>query len=955
MPALLTPRLNVFVRDRLNAKTMLISANCAGTGGGSADSFPAGISTNGQFVLFESSASDLVANDTNGVSDVFVRDVINNTNILVSVTAAGFSGNGESRSPVMTPDGRYVAFVSAATNLVAGDTNQIPDVFVRDLQAGTTVRVSVGAKLSSGSSSETPVITPDGRYVAFYSTATNLVPGVKNSGEVYVRDLVAGTTCWASTNAQTIVQSLMSATAVISYDPQISADGQFVAFTAKPATIANPAAGQGVILRYNLPTGITDVVFTNAVAALSGFEADAQILDLTPDGRFIAFVANAASSSTCIYQWDALNATNILVSGNLSNGVTAGTTSSFPVQTPDGRFVAFFCNDTNLTTTLPPARDNLYVRDMQAGATVFVDHNTGVGLGVDPSAAAALSDDGRFIAFERTDGNLVPNDSTHDRDVFVTDLTLATTELISAHHPALPSLTPNGTSWLFSSSVSTNGRFIAFASDAANLVANDTNGCRDVFVHDFLSGANILVSADTNGAASAGGASTEPAISGDGRFVAFSSYATNIVAGDTNTAKNVFIRDLQSGTTVLVSVNTNGGFGNHDSYSPTISSDGRYVLFHSLAQNLAGTFGGLGTENLFLRDRLAGQTYALTTDNTAPSTQSASMTPDGHFVAFVGVVSSSPKLFIWNSQLTSLIYTNSVAGLSVVSISPDGQTVAYLAGSPLTLSVVNLASNSKTLVSAGTFLSHSGLRFSADGRFLTYATSAANVSADTNAIQDVYVYDCQTATNLLVSWNSDFTGTPNGASDSPSISPDGRFVAYRSYAGNIVTNDSNGLPDIFLFDRANNTTTLLSADPAGNFAANNRSVMPVFSGDGLTLGFQSAASDFVAHDFNNSSDILAFDLIALPGTGLGGFGSTNSTPVFYTQLNFHGVSAQNPSPLLSWPLVSGKSYRAQFKDDMGDPNWQDVNGSIFFIGGTGYINDLSPSSNQRFYRIVLNN
>jgi len=151
----------------------------------------------------------------------------------------------------------------------------------------------------------------------------------------------------------------------------------------------------------------------------------------------------------------------------------------------------------------------------------------------------------------------------------------------------------------------------------------------------------------------------------------------------------------KAGRPCLVSVNTNGGFGNHDSYSPTISSDGRYVLFHSLAQNLAGTFGGLGTENLFLRDRLAGQTYALTTDNTAPSTQSASMTPDGHFCGLCWGSLLISKLFIWNSQLTSLIYTNSVAGLSVVSISPDGQTVAYLAGSPLTLSVVNLASNSK--------------------------------------------------------------------------------------------------------------------------------------------------------------------------------------------------------------------------------------------------------------------
>ncbi len=192
--------------------------------------------------------------------------------------------------------------------------------------------------------------------------------------------------------------------------------------------------------------------------------------------------------------------------------------------------MAFYCTDTNLTAAIPPARDNLFIRDTQAGSTSLVDWDTNaVGPGTDPTAAASLSADGRFIAFERTDGNLVPNDSTHDRDVFVTDQTQATTELISAHDPALPSLTPNGISLLFSSSVSTNGQYVAFSSDAANLVANDTNGFRDVFVHDFLSGTNVLVSAGTNGAVAAGGASTEPAISGDGRFVAFSSYATNLV------------------------------------------------------------------------------------------------------------------------------------------------------------------------------------------------------------------------------------------------------------------------------------------------------------------------------------------------------------------------------------------------------------------------------------------
>src|SRR6266446_2919214 len=172
LPVLVGPRLNVFLRDRTAGTTTLVSANLTGAGGGNGDSIPTGISTSGRYACFESSASDLVSGDTNGVTDVFVRDLASNTTALVSVSISGGAGNGVCRGSTMTPDGRYVAFVSAATNLVAGDTNGIPDVFIRDLQAGLTTLVSVGAKSTNSlatSSSEAPDISADGRYVAFYS------------------------------------------------------------------------------------------------------------------------------------------------------------------------------------------------------------------------------------------------------------------------------------------------------------------------------------------------------------------------------------------------------------------------------------------------------------------------------------------------------------------------------------------------------------------------------------------------------------------------------------------------------------------------------------------------------------------------------------------------------------------------------------------------------------------
>ena len=189
MATLIPPSLNVFLRDRTNATTTLVSVNLAGTSGGNGDSLPAGLSTDGRYVLFEGSASDLVVGDTNGASDVFMRDMVTGTTTPVSVSTNGDLGDGASRSAVMTPGGRYVAFVSAADNLVPGDTNGISDVFLRDLQLGTTILVSAGANLgpagTANGSSEAPEVTPDGRYVTFYRTVTNVVrSALTNSGEI---------------------------------------------------------------------------------------------------------------------------------------------------------------------------------------------------------------------------------------------------------------------------------------------------------------------------------------------------------------------------------------------------------------------------------------------------------------------------------------------------------------------------------------------------------------------------------------------------------------------------------------------------------------------------------------------------------------------------------------------------------------------------------------------------
>jgi Tol biopolymer transport system component len=929
--AMVPARMNVFLRDRTNGTIALVSVNLAGTGGGNGDSIPLALSTNGALALFESTASDLVTGDTNNAADLFVRDLVHGTTALVSVSTNGSCGNGPSGAGAMTPDGRFVAFSSAASNLVPGDTNGIPDIFVRDLQSGTTVLASVGAVKASGSAftwqygSDSPVLTPDGRYVAFLSAATNLVPGVRTMGEIYVRDLVAEQTFVVSTNAHAVV---LSSPPPASYSPTISDDGRFVAFETS-------AGGSGFIFRYDAQTGLTDRIFSNAVPATVGYRYFRGV-DMTPDGRFITFIGKpgtvAQSTNTWVYLWDSQTASATVVGLDINGIPPTNSVSDWPVIDATGRYLAFLSTATNLTTNAVSSGFHLYVRDLVQTNTILVDSGTSTtSLTKDFLNAPQLTPGGQFVAFDCTDADLVPNDSNHASDVFVCDLSSDMSELVSRRLDSLPSAAATGTSSGPVLSVSSNGYYIAFTSNAGDLVPGYTNNQRGAFVRDLLNQTNLLVSADTNGLAGADGMSAEPTISGDGRYVAFTSSADNLTMGDTNSAQDVFIRDLQSGTTSLVSVNTNAsGSGNDRSYSAKLSADGRHVMFRSRATNLAaGSHSGF--ENLLWRDLVAGRTY-----NVANATiSSAAMTPDGRFIAF-----GAAGMSLWDSQLLAVIYTHATLTLSAIAISPDGTRIAGLAGS-LVYIVDRAALTNWMLVSSGPSgtISRGNLQFSGDGRFLVYTTRTPLVLGDTNLTTDVYLYDFQTGSNLLVSQSYQWPGAANGPSDSPTISSDGRYIAYRSFATDIVPNDNNGVPDVFLYDRQTAITTLLSSSGTGDFSGNSRSFSPVFSTSGATLVFESWASDLLSQDFNQNGDVFALSLY-----------SSNAPPVLRCEILFDPTTGL--PPILDWPATFGTAYQFQFKNDLSDAFWQILDGNVTVIGDRGYAADFNPHPSHRFYRVV---
>ena len=436
---------------------------------------------------------------------------------------------------------------------------------------------------------------------------------------------------------------------------------------------------------------------------------------------------------------------------------------------------------------------------MLAGGALAADVQTAVTERVSVSSSEAqgnnisgrfstldLSGGGSFVAFDSLASNLVAGDGNNAVDVFVRDRAAGTTERVSIHTNGT-----QGNSASDSPSISTDGRFVAFDSDASNLVPGDGNFSSDVFVRDRMLGTTTRVSVSSD---EVGGdeASFGAAISADGRYIAFASDATNLVPGKTMFPRDIYVRDLQAGTTEIVSLTDGEGESNSSSAPPDISPDGRYVAFGSFASNLVQGDGN-DAFDVFVRDRQAGTTVRASVssneeEGTAPSTHSA-ISAGGAFVAFA---SDAPNLVPGDlNERTDVFVRDLQAGtterVSVSSSEQEGDS----------------QSNGPGIRGGFTF----GPRISDDGRFVVFDSIAKNlVPGDTNACDpnfqepgrcpDVFVRDRTAGTTVRVSLATDGTQGDHASTD-PAISPDGLTFGWFSSAGNLVPGDTNTCPPIF--------------------------------------------------------------------------------------------------------------------------------------------------------------
>jgi Tol biopolymer transport system component len=397
-------------------------------------------------------------------------------------------------------------------------------------------------------------------------------------------------------------------------------------------------------------------------------------------------------------------------------------------------------------------------------------------------------------------------------------LALATTGLAASARTELVSVSSSdepGNSSSFSSAVSADGRYVAFDSLASNLVTGDTNRDLDVFVRDRALGTTERVSVSSTGQ-QGNHASFEPAISADGRYVAFASDASNLVTGDANRDRDVFVRDLRRDTTERVSIPTRGGEGNEDSSEPAISADGRYVAFVSDASNLVR--GDTGRADVFVRDRKLDITRRVSVSATGREDRhhppyAPSISANGRYVAF-GSGASNLVAGDNNGESDVFVRDRKRHKTTRVSVSSSGHQGDGPSGFP-----------------------RPGLAISANGRYVAFASAASNLVPRDTRVVDVFVRDRKRHKTRRVSVSSH--GHPgNRRSAGPAISANGRYVAFGSRASNLVPGDTNGQNDVFVRDRKRDKTRRVSIFSTGQNRTGD-SNLPAISADGRFVAFAS--------------------------------------------------------------------------------------------------------------------
>ena len=461
--------------------------------------------------------------------------------------------------------------------------------------------------------------------------------------------------------------------------------------------------------------------------------------------------------------------------------------AAFPHTNQDGRYVTFSSSASNLVTGDTNNISDVFLRDTLLGTTQRIN------IAYDGSQAnytlegsfslpwSSISADGRYIAFDSSSTNLVKDDTNNVRDIFLRDTLLNTTTRISVASDG-----SEGNGYSFYPIISGNGRYVLFSSRATNLVTGDTNDALDIFVHDIQTGVTERVSVASDGSQANADSyfyDAERAISYDGRYAVFTSDATNLVTSDTNAQTDVFWHDRATGKTEVVSVAADGTQANNFTFYPSVSDDGCRIAFESYASNLVNNDTN-NSDDAFMHDRCLNTTERISVDGLDQQTEGAfepEISPDGRYVAF------GPISTYWFG--TAIAVRDTLNHETVrISNAPDGKPASDGSG-------------------------HAS--FSGDGKFIVFNSSASNlVAMDTNAATDSFKARNNRAPKGTMAVTSLFSDLMRFEAKG-AIDPDGTLVDYRWDFGDGQSAHGLNVTHRFLESGTFNVTlTLLDDDGA---------------------------------------------------------------------------------------------------------------------------------------------
>ncbi|MEZ4670967.1 MAG: CSLREA domain-containing protein [Anaerolineae bacterium] len=841
------PMLDSMICDS-NAPLAIASVGPGGVQGNSFSQW-GDVTSDGRYVAYTSVASNLVADDTNNVEDAFVYDRLTCLTVRASVMADGTQGDRDSGRPSISDDGRYVTFSSRATTLGRGSSGSSA-VYLKDLQSGVLTQIEINSLVDNAE----PTISDDGHTIAYWTTV------VVSGGATYSIKLYD-------------TQTAQLTTAVVAArQPVISGNGQFIAFTSSsPNLVPNDTNVKEDVFIYEIQTG----QITRVNVASDGTQANDESYikpSISDDGLYVAFSSKASNlvpndtngvEDVFVHDRSTGQMTRVSVA---SNGIQGSDPATSAVISGSGRYVAFTSGSPELANGLVIHNSAAFMFDRQTAQIQLVsaDSNGLPGTGI--STPISLADDGSIAAFMSDVTSLVSGDINGHRDVFVTHTTTfspfpplptptltptATITLTPTLPPTSSSIytnTPGGTpasipvcdlnADLARVSVSsadvqangtssygdtsTDGRYIVFTSNASNLVANDTNGHSDIYLIDRQLCQTTRLSMAYDGSQSDGD-STVPAISGDGRYVAFLSAASNMVVGDSYSGWDIIILDRQTNNLTRIDSDTRPGANVFKlPYMPSFSADGRYLVF----ENWTGT-----TDAVEMYDQQTAQRTTIAAEGTSPR-----ISANGQYIVFASDASNLVS-GDFNGIGDFFIFDRQTSQYEMVSVSSTGEQANGIPG----LRVV----------------------VSANGRYVAFDSEASNlVAGDTNNASDVFLRDRQTQQTTRVSVSS--TGAQGVLqSEYPTMSDDGQFVAFMSYADNLVTGDGHSLGDVFVHNRSTGQTILIP----NTLVPDRSSELPVISGNGAYITYGSYATNLVPGDTNDAYDIFVARLAAYAPVG----------------------------------------------------------------------------------------